>query len=177
MAEASTGGGPRRKQPSLTSAGWGLLGLVFLIAVVPRGDPEPAASAGGAKREVSPAGDVTVPLSVGEQTDLMRVIKAGEKVAGAAKGLAQGGDNSRIRTARFVVRLEGQDRYGNKELWPFLTLTYAMAELRKVNYDNIESWAMLDLAGEVTAEGGYTHRAVAAYCAGMASPRFCAKAR
>lgn len=171
MEKASAAGGQRGKQPSLAGGGWAVLALIALVAVVPRGDPEPAEEA----RPVP--NDVTVTLSIRGHTDLSRVIHAGDAITGTAEQLARSDDRRATRNVRFVLKLEGRDRYGNDELWPFLTLTYAMADLRKVNYDKIESWAMLDLAREVTAEGGYTYRAVATYCAEMTSPGFCAKAR
>lgn len=149
---------------------FGFLAVVMLlVAVVP--EPPPASAA----RPVPD--DFTVTLPIRAQTDMMRVIEAGDTIADSAEELARSAERRATRNVRFALTVEGQDRYGNEELWPFLTLTYSMAELRKVNYRNIESWDMLDQASEVTAEGGYTHRAVAAYCAEMSSPRFCAKAR
>lgn len=68
----------------------------------------------------------------------------------------------------------GNDKYGNESQLRFLSLSYNIADLKLVNYENIDAWGMLNLSENSMAKG-FGGELVANYCSKKENAEYATK--
>lgn len=111
----------------------------------------------------------------GGHSDLFR---ASEHIKKAARFQATKG-SADITAMEFHIWVPTRDQYGNADTERALVISYPVAELRKVKWDNYTEWDVLNL-GKVIRVGRFGTQLATGYCASKNSSeyarRFCTAA-
>lgn len=94
------------------------------------------------------------------------------------QGIATGKGNNPIGGVMLILNEPSVDQTGNKSQELAVVLGWNMGDLRKVNWDNISEWQILDLS-TIMQIGPFGHEAISAYCKDSATSygrEFCRKA-
>ncbi|WP_292065943.1 hypothetical protein [Brevundimonas sp. UBA7664] len=85
-----------------------------------------------------------------------------------------------LDTVRFAVSVPGTDRLGEDVEIRLFHLTYSAADLRRANYDNLNSSRIPDLSSDVSISSRQGREVLTAWCAdevrSAESPSFCRRA-